>query len=172
MHGSIISMDNLSAQQSPIDSHTNDKTNVTSVKSCAGCGGRIADRFLLHAMDRYWHSGCLKCSCCQAQLGEIGTSCFTKSGMILCKNDYVRMFGSSGTCTACTQPIPASDLVMRAQGHVYHLNCFTCVKCNNRLVPGDRYIIINGSLICEHDYPKVLKSHSQLPAIRSVHKVF
>lgn len=164
-------MDSPSDPCSPNPSHDHHESNNNSVKSCAGCGGRIVDRFLLHAMDRYWHSGCLKCSCCQAQLGEIGTSCFTKSGMILCKNDYVRMFGSTGTCTACTQSIPASDLVMRAMGHVYHLDCFTCVKCNNRLVPGDRYSIINGSLICEHDYPKVLKAHSQIP-MRSTHKVF
>lgn len=61
-----------------------------SWKRCAGCGGKIADRFLLYAMDGYWHSRCLKCSCCQAQLGEIGTSCYTKSGMILCRNDYIR----------------------------------------------------------------------------------
>ncbi|XDV35885.1 hypothetical protein PO909_005749 [Leuciscus waleckii] len=61
-----------------------------SWKRCAGCGGKIADRFLLYAMDSYWHSRCLKCSCCQAQLGEIGTSCYTKSGMILCRNDYIR----------------------------------------------------------------------------------
>ncbi|EDL82374.1 LIM domain only 4, isoform CRA_b [Rattus norvegicus] len=62
-----------------------------SWKRCAGCGGKIADRFLLYAMDSYWHSRCLKCSCCQAQLGDIGTSCYTKSGMILCRNDYIRV---------------------------------------------------------------------------------
>ena len=59
-------------------------------KLCASCGGKIADFFLLCAMDSYWHSRCLKCSCCQAQLGDIGTSCYTKSGMILCRNDYIR----------------------------------------------------------------------------------
>ena len=64
--------------------------NTVKVKSCAGCGARICDRFLLHAMERYWHTGCLKCSCCQAQLGEIGTTCYAKAGMILCKNDYIR----------------------------------------------------------------------------------
>lgn len=58
-------------------------------KACAGCGGRILDRFLLHAMERYWHTGCLKCSCCQTNLEQLG-SCFTRSGMILCKNDYLR----------------------------------------------------------------------------------
>lgn len=65
-------------------------TSSLSWKRCAGCGGKIADRFLLYTMDSYWHSRCLKCSCCQAQLGEIGTSCYTKSGMILCRNDYIR----------------------------------------------------------------------------------
>lgn len=65
-------------------------TGSLSWKRCAGCGGKIADRFLLYTMDSYWHSRCLKCSCCQAQLGEIGTSCYTKSGMILCRNDYIR----------------------------------------------------------------------------------
>ena len=64
--------------------------NGAHVKQCAGCGVKIIDRFLLHAMDKYWHTGCLKCSCCQAHLGEIGTTCFTRNGMILCKNDYLR----------------------------------------------------------------------------------
>ncbi|GCC37259.1 hypothetical protein chiPu_0015761 [Chiloscyllium punctatum] len=125
-------------------------------KMCAGCRGKIADRFLLYAMDSYWHSRCLKCSCCQAQLGEIGTSCYTKSGMILCRNDYIRLFGNSGACSACGQSIPASELVMRAQGNVYHLKCFTCATCRNRLVPGDRFHYINGSLFCEHDRPTSL----------------
>ncbi|KAI4828558.1 hypothetical protein KUCAC02_022640, partial [Chaenocephalus aceratus] len=127
-----------------------------SWKRCAGCGGKIADRFLLYTMDSYWHSRCLKCSCCQAQLGEIGTSCYTKSGMILCRNDYIRLFGNSGACSACGQSIPASELVMRAQGNVYHLKCFTCSTCRNRLVPGDRFHYINGSLFCEHDRPTAL----------------
>ncbi|CAL9695894.1 unnamed protein product [Knipowitschia caucasica] len=127
-----------------------------SWKRCAGCGGKIADRFLLYTMDSYWHSRCLKCSCCQAQLGDIGTSCYTKSGMILCRNDYIRLFGNSGACSACGQSIPASELVMRAQGNVYHLKCFTCSTCRNRLVPGDRFHYINGSLFCEHDRPTAL----------------
>lgn len=59
-------------------------------RCCAGCGAKIMDRFLLHALDRYWHNGCLKCSCCQATLADIGSSCFTKGGMILCKSDYTR----------------------------------------------------------------------------------
>lgn len=62
----------------------------TAARSCAGCGGRIADRFLLFSMERYWHTRCLKCSCCHAQLGEYSSTCYSKGGMILCKNDYIR----------------------------------------------------------------------------------
>jgi hypothetical protein len=87
-----------------------------TMKHCAGCGGefhksnapfssfffitilplllpppgKIMERYFLHALDRYWHNSCLKCSCCGAMLADIGTSCFTRSGMILCKADYSR----------------------------------------------------------------------------------
>ncbi|XP_007257037.1 LIM domain transcription factor LMO4a isoform X1 [Astyanax mexicanus] len=132
-----------------------------SGRSCAGCGGRISDRFLLFSMERYWHTRCLKCSCCQAQLGEIGTTCYSKGGMILCRTDYIRLFGHSGACSACGQSIPASEMVMRAQGNVYHLKCFTCATCRNRLMPGDRFHYVNGTIFCEHDRPggALLSSH-------------
>ena len=61
-----------------------------SSRVCAGCGGKISERFLLFSMDRYWHTRCLKCSCCQAHLGDIGSSCYSKGGMILCRSDYLR----------------------------------------------------------------------------------
>lgn len=101
----------------------------------------------------------------------------------------LRLFGHSGACSACGQSIPASEMVMRAQGNVYHLKvsmtymtplfccyqwagniktskkvmvlfkivffpqCFTCATCRNRLVPGDRFHYINGTIFCEHDRP-------------------
>lgn len=61
-----------------------------TARACAGCGTKIVERFLLLALDRYWHTGCLKCSCCQATLADIGSSCYTRSGMILCRQDYFR----------------------------------------------------------------------------------
>ncbi|XP_056889900.1 LIM domain transcription factor LMO4.1-like isoform X2 [Takifugu flavidus] len=122
-------------------------------RSCAGCGGRIWDRFLLFSMERYWHARCLRCSCCQAQLGDLGPSCYSKGGMILCRSDYLRLFGHGGACRGCSQAIPASEMVMRAQGSVYHLKCFSCATCRVRLVPGDRFHYINGTIFCEQDRP-------------------
>ncbi|KAG8182053.1 hypothetical protein JTE90_013983 [Oedothorax gibbosus] len=127
-----------------------------ATRSCAGCGAKIVDRFLLHALDRYWHNGCLKCSCCQATLADIGGSCFTKGGMILCKSDYTRMFGGA-TCNGCGQMIMSSEYVMRSQSNIYHVKCFACVKCHNQLMTGDRYNLVNGSLLCEQDCIKMLK---------------
>nr|CAD7401756.1 unnamed protein product [Timema cristinae] len=70
--------------------NNNNNNNCPTVKVCAGCGGKIIERFLLHALDRYWHNNCLKCSCCGTYLADIGGSCFTKANMILCKTDYIR----------------------------------------------------------------------------------
>ncbi|XP_049547689.1 LIM homeobox transcription factor 1-alpha [Anopheles darlingi] len=164
------------------------------VKHCAGCGGKITERFFLHALDRYWHNSCLKCSCCGAMLADIGSSCYTRSGMILCKADYSRLFGS-GACSACHQTIPANEFVMRTtshttinnnvnnaannnnnnqngtannnnnnngqsvpQHHVFHLKCFQCSKCGSHLVQGDRYYMLGGSLVCEPDWHKLVKT--------------
>src|SRR6218665_253192 len=65
-------------------------TGPAGVKQCYGCQGNILDRFLLYALDHYWHTTCLKCSLCQVQLEEVGSSCFTRAGMILCKPDYIK----------------------------------------------------------------------------------
>jgi len=62
----------------------------TCRQTCAACGQEILDRFLLQAIDRYWHTGCLRCSACQAPLAELGSTCFTRAGMTLCRNDYIR----------------------------------------------------------------------------------
>lgn len=79
-----------------------------------------------------------------------------------------RIFGSTGACSACGQTIPASEFVMRSGGpspqqpgappHVFHLKCFACSKCGAHLVPGDRYYMLAGSLVCEQDWHKLLKS--------------
>ena len=128
---------------------------------CAGCGQLIKDRYLLQALESYWHEDCLKCSCCGCRLGEVGSNLFTKANLILCKRDYLRwfdclyyigsnymlsiffflnnsfwfnkrLFGATGNCAACCKPIPAFEMVMRAKSNVYHLDCFACQQCHQR----------------------------------------
>ena len=62
----------------------------SGMQECAGCGCVIAERYLLRALDRYWHEDCLKCSCCDCRLGEVGSTLFTKANLLLCRRDYLR----------------------------------------------------------------------------------
>ncbi|XP_043963545.1 LIM domain only protein 3 isoform X2 [Gambusia affinis] len=101
-------------------------------KGCAGCNRKIKDRYLLKALDKYWHEDCLKCACCDCRLGEVGSTLYTKANLILCRRDYLRLFGVTGNCAACSKLIPAFEMVMRAKENVYHLDCFACQLCNQR----------------------------------------
>lgn len=125
-------------------------------KECAGCGKKIIERFLLKALDLYWHEDCLKCGCCDCRLGEVGKTLYTRANLILCKRDYLRLFGSTGFCAACNKGIPAFELVMRAKRNVYHLECFACQQCNYRFCVGDRFHLCDNKILCEYDYEERL----------------
>lgn len=58
--------------------------------NCAACQKPIRERYLLKALDQFWHEDCLKCACCDCRLGEVGSTLFTKANLILCKRDYLR----------------------------------------------------------------------------------
>ncbi|XP_050709069.1 LIM domain only protein 3-like isoform X3 [Eriocheir sinensis] len=128
----------------------------TSPQDCAGCGKRINDRFLLKALEMYWHEDCLKCGCCDCRLGEVGSTLFTKGNLILCRRDYLRLFGTTGYCSACSKVIPAFEMVMRARNNVYHLECFACQQCNHRFCVGDKFYLCDNKILCEYDYEERL----------------
>ncbi|KAG7276669.1 hypothetical protein CRUP_032018 [Coryphaenoides rupestris] len=121
-------------------------------KGCAGCNRKIKDRYLLKALDKYWHEDCLKCACCDCRLGEVGSTLYTKANLILCRRDYLRLFGTTGNCAACSKLIPAFEMVMRARDNVYHLDCFACQLCNQRFCVGDKFFLKNNMILCQMDY--------------------
>ncbi|XP_063710130.1 LIM/homeobox protein Lhx3 [Culicoides brevitarsis] len=131
-------------------------TNAGGAKECAGCGKRITERFLLKALDLFWHEDCLKCGCCDCRLGEVGSTLYTKANLLLCKRDYLRLFGATGYCAACNKIIPAFEMVMRAKNNVYHLECFACQQCNHRFCVGDRFYLCDNKILCEYDYEERL----------------
>ncbi|XP_069675309.1 LIM domain only protein 3-like isoform X2 [Periplaneta americana] len=128
----------------------------TSPQECAGCGKKITERFLLKALDLFWHEDCLKCGCCDCRLGEVGSTLYTKADLILCRRDYLRLFGNTGHCAACSKVIPAFEMVMRARNNVYHLECFACQQCNHRFCVGDRFYLCENKILCEYDYEERL----------------
>merc|ERR1711997_935545 len=57
---------------------------VSDVQECAGCHKKIHDKYVLKALDLFWHEECLKCGCCDARLGEVGQSLYSASEPVLC----------------------------------------------------------------------------------------
>ncbi|XP_071181864.1 LIM domain only protein 3-like isoform X5 [Mytilus edulis] len=121
-------------------------------QECTGCKKEISERYMLKAMDQYWHEDCLKCSCCDCRLGEVGSTLFAKANLLLCRRDYLRLFGTTGYCAACSKMIPAFEMVMRAKSNVYHLECFACQQCNHRFCVGDKFYLCDNKILCEYDY--------------------
>ena len=65
--------------------------------------------------DKCWHSHCLRCSCCHTPL-NCHSSCFLKYDQVLCKVDYIRLYGTK--CSKCCHPITQSDWIRRAHDQV------------------------------------------------------
>lgn len=55
----------------------------TKLKVCAGCNLNIKDKYVLKALDKYWHEDCLKLACCDSPLGEAVPTLYTKGSLIL-----------------------------------------------------------------------------------------
>lgn len=122
------------------------------LKICAQCNKKIEGKFLLRALDQFWHEECLKCSYCNTQLSDLSFKFYIKGDQILCKRDYIRLFGATGICSRCLKIIPPLEMVMRAREHVYHLDCFACHVCRYRFCVGDRFYLYYNTIRCQDHY--------------------
>lgn len=62
-----------------------------------------------------------------------------------------RLFGAK--CVRCDSTFKDSDLVMRSSAGIFHFDCFRCVTCSKRLLPGDEYSSSkNGNVFCKSDF--------------------
>ncbi|XP_018412213.1 PREDICTED: LIM/homeobox protein Lhx2 isoform X2 [Nanorana parkeri] len=169
MHGVIDEMDRRSKSESSAISSAIDRgeteTTMPSISNdraalCAGCGGKISDRYYLLAVDKQWHMRCLKCCECKLNL-ESELTCFSKDGSIYCKEDYYRRF-SVQRCARCHLGISASEMVMRARDLVYHLNCFTCNTCNKMLTTGDHFGMKDNLVYCRLHFETLIQGEYQV----------
>ena len=67
-----------------------------------------------------------------------------------------RLFGEQGVCSVCCKKILAFEMVMRARENVYHLECFSCQRCNQRFCVGDKFYLINNRILCVEDYEEMM----------------
>ena len=131
---------------------------------CGGCDHPIFDRYLFHVLDKPWHAACICCNDCKAPLAE---KCFSRDGILLCKDDFTRFLASCATavhtpcsfrrfgtkCAGCDRLVDKNDLVRRARDKVFHVDCFCCTMCQKRLDTGEELYILNGNrFICKQDY--------------------
>ncbi|CAL1530519.1 unnamed protein product [Lymnaea stagnalis] len=116
---------------------------------CSGCQTPIEDRYLLKVMNDSWHESCLQCALCRVPLTG---SCFSRDRKLYCKHDYDKYYATK--CNGCLQSVPPNELVMRASSYVYHLPCFCCIVCGQRLQKGDEFVLRDGQLFCRLDYEK------------------
>ncbi|KAL8578938.1 hypothetical protein ACOMHN_001900 [Nucella lapillus] len=66
------------------------------------------------------------------------------------------------SCSGCGGPVSASQLVLRARHHVFHVSCFSCVSCRRLLQPGERFALRDGLLFCPTHLP-LSPAHAALP---------
>lgn len=121
-------------------------------KMCAQCSKTIEGKFLLRALDKFWHEECLKCSYCNTQLADLSFKFYLREDLKLCKRDYIRLFGATGQCAHCSKTILPLEMVMRAREHTYHLDCFACHICQYRFCVGDKFFLHFQVVLCEADY--------------------
>uniref|UniRef100_A0A8C8VH44 LIM homeobox 2 n=1 Tax=Pelusios castaneus TaxID=367368 RepID=A0A8C8VH44_9SAUR len=169
IHGVIDEMDRRAKSEAPAISSAIDRgeteTTMPSISTeraalCAGCGGKISDRYYLLAVDKQWHMRCLKCCECKLNL-ESELTCFSKDGSIYCKEDYYRRF-SVQRCARCHLGISASEMVMRARDLVYHLNCFTCTTCHKMLTTGDHFGMKDNLVYCRLHFETLIQGEYQV----------
>ncbi|XP_047524187.1 protein apterous-like isoform X6 [Pieris napi] len=128
---------------------------------CAGCGSRITDRYYLLALERRWHTPCLRCCECKMPL-DSEQRCYARDSNIFCKNDYLRLYGSK-RCARCNTQISASELVMRARDLVFHVHCFSCALCSTRLTKGDTFGIRDSAVYCRLHYETMPDYGAHMP---------
>ncbi|CAB4014775.1 LIM homeobox Lhx1, partial [Paramuricea clavata] len=115
---------------------------------CSGCNLPISDKYLLKVLDCMWHTKCLQCDQCKLQLTE---KCYSREGKLYCAKDFYRRYGTK--CSGCDEGILPTNLVRRAKGMVFHVECFCCSMCLKEIATGDELYHVGGNkFVCKEDY--------------------
>ncbi|KAI8039587.1 paxillin homolog 1 [Drosophila gunungcola] len=107
---------------------------------CSACRTPILER-CFSAVGRKWHERCFRCVSCSKPL--ISSSFFDINGYLFCKKHFREQF--SPRCAACGEPI--EDRAVVALATKWHVECFRCFICRQRIITGG-FRIHKGQPIC------------------------
>ncbi|XP_074532593.1 filamin-binding LIM protein 1 [Halichoeres trimaculatus] len=114
-------------EQSQRSPKSNQDMSRESKEVCGFCRKPVAlSEPAVEALNRTYHEGCFQCRSCHSALA--GKHYYNKAGIPLCENCYQ---ASLELCWACGESI--TDHVIRALERVYHLSCFTCATCKQKI---------------------------------------
>lgn len=70
------------------------------------------------------------------------------------------MFGVK-RCARCQNTMLSTEMVMRARGLVFHLDCFSCAACGVLLKKGDTCLVRDGTVFCRQHIDIPLSPYPQ-----------
>ena len=118
---------------------------------CSQCGIKVEGETVVRVGELSLHEHCLACSVCSQPLGE---TCYAKLGQLYCRQDYAKMFGPK--CAGCSSSFGLGEEVQRLGQDAYHLHCFQCAVCSQRLVQGMKFGAGHrGELLCQEHFHKM-----------------
>lgn len=98
-------------------------------------------------MDKTYHQRCFVCSVCCKQL--YGSPYYTMNGKPYCEEDYLSKLEK---CDVCRKPI--LDKMLKAQGKVFHPDCFRCHECHKSLDGKPFSTDSFNNVLCMDDYKR------------------
>ena len=71
---------------------------------------------------------------------------------------FQRRYGTK--CSGCDEGILPTNLVRRAKGMVFHVECFCCSMCLKEISTGDELYHVGGNkFVCKEDYDLQLQEN-------------
>ena len=75
-------------------------------------------------------------------------------------------------CSGCNQIISPTELVMKALQYVYHIDCFKCHECGDKLEKGDEFLLKDDKLYCSSDFNVAEQRSDSKISLLHVHFLF
>jgi hypothetical protein len=94
---------------------------------CRKCKENVVEQGIrCSSTEGIYHIKCFTCDICNTPLK--GKSIYNLENKLICEDDYINTLDK---CCVCRKPI--TDRILKADGKLYHTNCFTCYVCGKCL---------------------------------------